>query len=180
MTHELGAVATRSRRDVALEFPEAGPRHGFDVTLPTVKSGPQQVCAYALDLDPGEDRLLGCKRAAIPVPLRLSHLKASGKGVRVRVTCLWPAGTECPGQVLLRTRFRLPVANHRGRGPRTRAVSRLVGRGSFHLTGGAAQTLRIPLSGTGRKLLRQRGWLKTHVVGAIPGGRRTAVLGIRG
>ncbi|HEX6602543.1 MAG TPA: glycoside hydrolase domain-containing protein [Solirubrobacterales bacterium] len=179
-THELGPVATRSRRDVALEFPEAGPRHGFDLSLPVVKSGRQQVCAYALDLDPGEDRLLGCKAATIPVALRLSNVKVSGKGVRVRVRCLWPAGTECPGQVLLRARYRLPVANYRGRGPRTRAVTRLVGRDSFHLTGGRAHTLRVPLSGVGRKLLRQRGGLKTHVIGAIPGGRRTAVLSIRG
>jgi hypothetical protein len=178
-TYELGVAATRSRRDVALEYPEAGLRHGFDVTLPIVSSGRQEVCVYALDFDPGEDQLLGCKGATVPVPLRLSQLKVSGKGVRVRLTCLWPAGTECPGQVLLRARYRVPVAN-RGRGPRTRAVSRVVGRGSFRLAGGGAQTLRVPLSGIGRKLLRERGWLKTHVVGAIPGGRRTAVLGIRG
>jgi hypothetical protein len=177
-TYELG-VATRSRRDVALEFPEAGPRHGFDTTLPIVRSGRQQICAYALDYGPGEDQLLGCKATTVQVPLRLSHLKVNGKSVRVRVNCLWPAGTECPGQVLLRTRYRAPVVNYRGRGPRTRAVSRVVGRDTFRLTGGAAQTLRVPLSGTGRKLLRQRGWLKTHVVGAIPGGRRTAVLKIR-
>jgi len=179
-TYELGTVATRSRRDVASEFPEAGPRHGFDLSLPIVKSGRQRVCAYALDREPGEDRLLGCKGATVPVALRLSHLKDSGKRVRVRVACLWPAGTECPGQILLRARFRVPVANYRGRGPRTRPVSRVVGRGAFHLTGGGAQTLRIPLSATGRELLRQRGWLKTQVVGAIPGGRRIAVLGLRG
>lgn len=179
-TYELGPVATRSRRDVALEFPEAGPRHGFDLSLPVVKSGRQRICAYALDLDPGEDRLLGCKAATIPVALRLSHLKSSGKQVRVRVTCLWPTGTECPGQVVLRGRFRVPVAGNRGRGPRTRPVQRVIGRGTFHLSGGGAQTLRVPLSATGRKLLRQQGWLKTHVVVAIPGGRRIAVLGIRG
>jgi hypothetical protein len=175
--YELGAVATRSRRDVAQEFPEAGPRHGFDHSLPVVKSGRQRICAYALDLDPGEDRLLGCKGATIPVALRLSHLKASGKLVRVRVTCLWPAGTACPGQIILRTRFRVLVPN-RGRGPRTRPVSRVIGRSAFHLTGGAGQTYRVALSGAGRKLLRQRGPLKTHVVGAIPGGRRIGVVSI--
>ena len=179
-TYELGTVATRSRRDVAGEFPEAGPRHGFDVTLPVVKSRRQRVCAYALDVDPGEDHLLGCKATTIPVALKLSHLKVTGKQVRVRVTCLWPAGTECPGQVLLRARFRAPVPDYRGRGPRTRAVSRVVGRSSFHLTGGAGQTLRVPLSSTGRKLLRRQGELKTHVVGAIPGGRRIAVLKLQG
>jgi len=176
-TYELGAVATRSRRDVAAEFPEAGPRHGFDLSLATVKSGRQRVCAYALNVSSGEDRLLGCKGATIPVALRLSSLKASGKTVRVRVTCLWPTGTECPGQILLRTRYR--VATHSRGGPRTRPVSRLLGRTAFHLSGGGAQTFRVPLSAGGRSLLRQRGRLKTQVVVAIPGGRRTAVVGLR-
>jgi len=176
--YDLGPVASRSRRDVATEFPAAGPRHGFDLATPTVKSGRQRVCAYALDVDPGEDRLLGCKGATIPVAVKLSQLGMSGNRVRVRVACLWPAGTECPGQILLRTRFRVPVAHYRGRGPRTRSVSRLIGRSTFHLSGGGAQTFRVPLTAGGRALLRGRGWLKTHVVVAIPGGRRVAVLGI--
>jgi hypothetical protein len=177
--YDLGAVANRSRRDVAGEFPEAGPRHGFDLSLPTVKSGRQRVCAYALDIDPGEDRLLGCKGATIPVAVKLSQLGMSGNRVRVRVSCLWPAGTECPGQILLRTRFRVPVADYRGRGPRTRPVSRLIGRSAFRLGGGGARTFRVPLSAGGRALLRGRGLLKTHVVVAIPGGQRTAVLAIK-
>ena len=178
-SYDLGAVATRSRRDVAGEFPEAGPRHGFDVSLPTVKSGRQRVCAYALDWDPGEDRLLGCKGATIPVPLQLSQLKVNGTQVRVRVTCLWPAGTDCPGQILLRARFRVPVP-HRGRGPRTRAVSRMVGRSAFRLSGGSGQTFSIAVTAAGRKLLRAHGTLKAHVVVAIPGGRRTGVVALRG
>jgi Rv2525c-like, glycoside hydrolase-like domain len=173
-TYELGAVAARSRRDVAGEFPEAGPKHGFDVSLPTVKSRRQRVCAYALNLASGEDRLLGCKGATIPVALQLSHLKVTDKKIRVRVRCLWPAGTECPGQIVLRSRFR--VANRSRGGPRTRPVQRLIGRASFHLTGGAAHTFRVPLSRGGRALLRSRGRLKTHVVVAIPGGRRIAVV----
>jgi Rv2525c-like, glycoside hydrolase-like domain len=180
LTYELGAVASAPRRDVAREFPEAGRNHGFDLTLPTIKSGRQRVCAYALDFEPGEDRLLGCKGTAIPVALRLSALKASGKTVRIRVTCLWPAGEECPLQILLRSRFRLPVAHYLGHGPRTRPVSRLIGRGAFRLGGGASQTYRVPLTAAGRTLLRARGALKTHVVVALPGGRRTAVLNLRG
>jgi len=176
-TYELGAIATRSRRDVAGAFPEAGPRHGFDVSLATVKSGRQRVCAYALNISAGEDRLLGCKRATIPVALRLSRLKASGSKVRVRISCLWPVGTECPGQILLRTRYR--VATRLRSGPRTRPIIRLIGRSPFRLSGGGAQTYRVPLSTGGRNLLRQRGRLKAHVVVAIPGGRRTAVIGLR-
>ena len=177
-TYELGAVATRSRRDVAAEFPEAGPRHGFDLSLATVKSGRQRVCAYALNLADGEDRLLGCKGTTIPVALRLSNLETSRNSVRVRVTCLWPVGTECPGQILLRTRYR--VVTHSRRGPRTRPVSRPLGRAAFRLSGGGAQTFRVPLSAGGRSLLRQRGRLKTQVVVAIPGGRRTVIVGLRG
>lgn len=176
-SYELGTAAG-SRRDVAGEYPEAGPGHGFDVSLPTVKSGRQRVCVYALDIAPGSDRLLGCKATSIPVALELSKVKASGTRVRVRVACLWPAGTDCPGQLVLRTRFRLPVPHYRGHGPRTRAVTRVIGRGSFHLSGGQAHTYRVPLSSTGRLLLRRRGRLKTHVVGAIPGGRRTVVVGV--
>ncbi|HKF82015.1 MAG TPA: DUF1906 domain-containing protein [Solirubrobacterales bacterium] len=177
-TYELGTVATGSRRDVALEFPEVGPRHGFDLTLPTIKSGRQRICAYALDREPGEDRLLGCKGATIPVALRLSRLKAGGRKVRVRIDCLWPAGTECPGQIVLRSRFRVP--SHTRGGPRTRPVSRVVGRSAFRLTGGGGQTYRVPLSAAGRTLLRERGRLRTQVVVAIPGGRRVAVVGLGG
>jgi len=177
-TYELGTVATRSRRDVAGEFPEAGPKHGFDLSLATVKSGRQRICAYALNIADGEDRLLGCKGATIPVALRLSSLKAGRNQVRVRVACLWPAGTECPGQILLRSRFR--IASHTRTGPRTRPVKRVIGRIPFRLSGGQARSFRVPLSAGGRALLRQRGSLKTHVVVAIPGGRRIAVVGLRG
>jgi len=178
VSYELGPVATRSRRDVALAFPVAGPKDGFDLSLPTVKSGRQRVCPYALNVAAGEDRLLGCKGTTIPVALRLSSLKAGPTKVRLRVQCLWPAGTECPGQILLRSRFRVP--SHSPTGSRTRPVQRMIGRIPFRLTGGEAQTFRVPLSAGGRSLLRQRGWLKTHVVVAIPGGRRTAVIGLRG
>jgi glycoside hydrolase-like protein len=178
LTYELGPVATGSRRDVATEFPEAGPRHGFDLSLPTVKSGRQRVCAYALNLDLGEDRLLGCKGATIPVPIKLTNLGYAGNRVRVRVTCQWPAGTDCPGQIVLRARFRVAVPHYRGRGPRTRAVSRGLGRLAFHLSGGQSHTYRVPLSSGGRRLLALRGRLKTQVLVAIPGGRRTAVLSL--
>jgi Domain of unknown function (DUF1906) len=178
VTYELGPVASGSRRDVAGEFPEAGPRHGFDLSLATVKSGRQRVCAYALNVDLGEDRLLGCKAATIPVPIKLTNLGYSGKRVRVRVTCQWPAGTDCPGQIVLRARFRVAVPHHRGQGPRTRAVSRGLGRRAFHLSGAQSHTYRVPLSAGGRKLLQLRGQLKTQVMVAIPGGRRTAVLAL--
>jgi hypothetical protein len=179
-SYDLGPVADLPRRDIRLAYPEAGGRHGFDLSLPTVKSGRQRVCAYALDLEPGEDTLLGCKGVTIPVPIKLSDLKARPDKVQVRLTCLWPAGTECPGQIVLRTRFRVPVRHYRGRGPRTRALTRVIGRSAFRLTGGQGHTYRVPLTAGGRKLLRMRSLLKTHVRVAIPGGHRIGVLALRG
>jgi glycoside hydrolase-like protein len=179
-SYELGPVANRPRRDVRLGYPGAGGRHGFDLSTPTVKSGRQRVCAYALDLEPGEDTLLGCKGVTIPVAIQISNLKAGVNRVRVRLTCLWPAGIECPGQIVLRARFRVPVAHYRGRGPRTRPVSRVLGRASFNLRGGEGRPYRVPLSAGARKLLRLRSRLKTHVLVAIPGGRRSGVVQLRG
>ena len=178
-SYDLGAVANLSRSDVRLRYPEAGGRHGFDLSVPTVKSGRQRVCVYALDIDPGNDSLLGCRGVTIPVAVQISDLKASGNSVRVRVTCLWPQGTDCPGQILLRARYRVPVAHYRGRGPRTRPVSRSIGRTAFRLTGSQGQTFRVPLTAGARKLLRLRSQLKAQVIIAIPGGRRTAVLELR-
>ena len=175
-TYELGPVATQTRRGVATEFPEAGGQHGFDVTLPTVKSGRQRVCVYALDVDPGTDSLLGCRGATIAVAISVSNVRAKRNRVIARVTCEWPAGVECPGQIVLRARYRVAVA--RSSGPRTRRVSHVLGRTAFRLGGKQAQAISVPFSAKGRTLLQARGWLKTQVVVAIPGGRRIRVLGI--
>jgi hypothetical protein len=179
ISYELGA-ASRGRLDITTEYPEAGARHGFDVSLPTVKSGRQRVCVYALDIEPGEDQLLGCKGTAIQVPIRVTGLRARGHRVRVRVTCQWPQGSDCPGQIALRARFRVPVPRYRSRGPRTRPVSRALGRLPIRVGGGSSHVYWVPLTGTGRSLLRQRGWLKTQVVVSVPGGRRVKVIGLRG
>jgi hypothetical protein len=178
-TYDLGAIADLPRRDVRLKYPEAGSRHGFDLAVPTVESGRQRVCAYALDVDPGEDALLGCKGVTIPVAIQLSELKAGRNRVQLRLTCGWPTGTECPGQIVLRTRFRVAVAHH-GRGARTRSVTRVIGRAPFRLGGGEGQAYRVALTAAGRKLLRLRGRLKTQVLVAIPGGRRIGVVELRG
>jgi Domain of unknown function (DUF1906) len=177
-SYELGPVANLPRRDVRLQYPEAGGRHGFDLSLPIVKSGRQRVCVYALDVEPGEDTLLGCKGVTIAVPVQLSNLKAGRNSVRLRLTCLWPAGSECPGRIALRAHFRVPTA-HRGRGPRTRAVSRTIGRTSFRIGGGAGQAVQVPLTAGGRKLLQLRAQLKTQVLVAVPGGRRVGVVELR-
>jgi hypothetical protein len=176
-TYELGA-ATRWRSPVGARYPEAGAQHGFDVTLPTVKSGKQRICVYALNVSLGADKQLGCRGRTIPLAISVSKVKANGKRLRARVACEWPQGTECPGQIVVRTRFRTPVARYSGSGPRTRRVSRVLGRTAFALTGKEAQTFEVPFTAGGKALLRAHGSLKSQVVVAIPGGRRIRVLEI--
>lgn len=177
LEYELGPIATRPHAGVAAEFPEAGGQHGFDVSFPTVKSGLQPVCVYAIDIAPGADSLLGCKATGIGVAITLSHVRATVHGVRVRLACEWPTGTACPGQLALRTRFKVTVRH--GRRFRTRAVTRSLGRRSFQLSGGGSHAFVIPLSTGGRTLLSLRGQLRTQLIATIPGGRRVHMLGLR-
>ncbi|HEU4392950.1 MAG TPA: DUF1906 domain-containing protein [Solirubrobacterales bacterium] len=176
LAHELGVVATLSRPDVGARFRQAGALHGFDVSFPTVKSGPQPTCVYAVNAGPGADRLLGCRNVSIPVAVTLSHPRATAAGVRVRVSCEWPAGTQCPGQLALRTRLEITQPRKRGRPAQTRTVVRSLGRRAFRLTGARSHSFLVPFSAGARALLRQRGELRTQLIAAIPGGRRVVVL----
>jgi hypothetical protein len=176
LAHELGAVATISRPDVASRYSQAGAMHGFDVSFATVKSGPQPICVYAVNVGPGVDRLLGCRNASVPVAITLSHLQVTRGGVRVRVACEWPAGTQCPGQLALRTRLQIAQPRKRGRPLRTRTVTRSLGWRAFQLTGERSHAFLVPFSVGGRALVRQRGQLKAQLIAAIPGGRRVVML----
>jgi len=180
LEYELGPIASRSRADVAAKYPEAGAEHGFDAAFPTLKSGPQSVCVYALGIAPGEDSLLGCKATVVPAAITVSHLRATARWVQLRLTCEWPTGTECPGQLALRTRFRVAQRRAHGRPPLLHVVTRSLGRRNFRLTGARSHAFRIPLSAGGRLLLQQRGKLRTQLIAAIPGGRRTYVLKLGG
>jgi hypothetical protein len=176
--YELGAVANQPRPDVGARNRRAGPNHGFDLTIPTLKSGPQPVCVYALNAGEGADRLLGCKAVGIPVAITLSYVRPTASGVRVRIACEWPEGTQCPGQVSLRTRYKVAEPRRRGRA-RIRVVTRSLGRRSFNLTGKRSHAFVIPLTAQARSLLRDRGSLRTQLIAAIPGGRRVQMLSIR-
>lgn len=176
--YDLGEVASLERADVAVKYRRAGARHGFDVSFPTIRSGPQPICVYALNAGPGADRLLGCKAAAVPVAITLANPRATRQGVRVRVACEWPEGTACPGQLVLRTRIKIALPHRRGTPPRIRAVSRSLGRRAFTLNGKRAHAFVIPFSAGGRSLLTQRGRLRTQLIGAIPGGRRVVVFAV--
>jgi hypothetical protein len=178
VAYDLGVVANQARLDVGAKYRRAGAAHGFDVTFPTVRSGPQPVCVYALNTGGGADRLLGCKSTTVPVAVTLSVLKTTPTSVKVWVACEWPQGTACPGQLNLRTRVKIALPHRRGTPPRIRAVTRSLGRRAFQLSGKQGHGFVIPLSAGGRALLKQRGGLRSQLIAAIPGGRRTVAVGL--
>jgi hypothetical protein len=176
--YDFGLIATRARGDVAARYPSAGSRHGFDARTSTVKSGLQPACVYAVNVGLGADRLLGCKKVTIPVAITLSHVRATARGVRLRIACEWPTGTNCPGHLALRTRIKVVLPHRRGRPVRTRVVTRSLGNRAFHLTGERSHAFVIPFSAGGRLLLSRREALRAQLIAAIPGGRRVLVLGV--
>jgi hypothetical protein len=113
---------------------------------------------------------------ALP-PLTVAHVTPEGRTVRVWVRCGWPEGEECPGRIVLRTNARLPLRAPRGAGDVGEKVVRLsVGKHLFHLTGGRAHSFRVALDARGRALFERRGFLRTQMLVAIPGARKTRAL----
>ena len=174
----LGEIANQPRNGIGGKYRGAGPNHGFDITFPTMKSGAQTICVYALNTGPGADALLGCEAATIPVAITLSRVWVTRSGsVKAIVTCTWPTGVACPGQLMLRTRVKVPV-RARGRVVRMRTVTRSLGRRPFKLSGNRWHTYEIGLTSGARKLLSEHGLLRGQLIAAIPGGRRTAAVAI--
>jgi Rv2525c-like, glycoside hydrolase-like domain len=172
--YELGPIAAQPREDVALVHRVAGPAHGFAATFPVAASGRQRICAYALNVGAGSDRSLGCRTVGIQVPIVVSQIKLRQKAIWVNVSCQWPAGTSCPGHILLQARVRVRhvVRHGRRRMVRFRTIrARLAGR-AFALTGGASHAFSVHLSRRGRLLTRGATELRTQLLVAIPGGRR--------
>ncbi|MEX1140717.1 MAG: hypothetical protein WEB79_00185, partial [Thermoleophilaceae bacterium] len=63
--------ANKHRPDVGKAFPGVGDYHGFDETFTTGRTGSQPLCVYAINVGPGNNKLLGCKTvtiAAVPPP----------------------------------------------------------------------------------------------------------------
>ena len=182
LLHELGPVAAGPRSDIALTHRASGGVGGFDTSFLTAKTGRERLCAYAVDIGPGSDKPLGCRTVGVPPPLSLVNAEARRGSVGVTVRCDWPAGTQCPGQILLRARVRVRVAGASGarRGPRTKVVRAGVGRRPFRLSGGASKTFHAPLSRRGRLLARGRDSLRTELVLAVPDGRIVRPLVLRG
>jgi hypothetical protein len=171
--YELGPVAGLERTDLLSLYPTAGAAHGFDQSFPVVGSGRQRLCIYALDIGPGADQLLGCRKVGVPVPISLLPAKAAGNTIRVRVRCEWPLGVQCPGQILVRGRVpkRVVVRRHGRSTVRTKLVRRLLARRAFRLMGGRSHTFSVGLGAGGRLLTDTRREPEVHLLVAIPGGR---------
>jgi hypothetical protein len=113
-------------------------------------------------------------------PLTVSHVKANGGTVRLRVRCGWPAGTSCPGQIIVRSRIRVAVRARRGAGGvRTKVVRVAVAHRAFRLAGGRSHAFRVGLNARGRPLLTASGRLKAQLLVAIPGSRATRPIELR-
>jgi hypothetical protein len=179
--YQLGPVAGQARSDIAVSHPVAGPAHGFDVSFPVVASRRQRVCVYAVDVGAGSDKALGCRRVGIRVPISLSHIRRTRKAVRVRLECQWPAGTQCPGRIALRTKRQVRrVVKRRGRRVvRTRTVMVGIARRPFRLSGGRAHAFSIRLSRRGRRITRGDSKLRAQLLVAIPGGHKGHALTLR-
>jgi Domain of unknown function (DUF1906) len=165
---ELGPVAVHHRPDVAARFRASGGLGGFDVSFPTVKTGRERVCAYAVNLGEGVDRQLGCRTVGVRVPLSVLAVDGGARAVRVTVGCEWPATSACPGRVALRARVRLPAAGRRGR---TRLVRVALARRPFQVAGGTSRSVRVPLNRRAVELLRERDELSAKLIVAAPDAR---------
>ncbi len=110
-------------------------------------------------------------------PLTVRNVRPDGGTVRVWVRCGWAEGESCPGQIILRTHARFPLRARRG--VPTRVVRVAVSRRSFRLAGGKSHTFRVALDSRGQPLLRERGFLKTQLLVAIPDARATRAVELR-
>ena len=171
--YELGPIASQSRSDVALAHRSAGPAHGFEATFPVAASGRQRVCVYALGVA-GSERALGCRTVGIQVPIVVSGIRLREKAIWVNVRCQWPAGTSCPGQILLRGRVRVRHVVRRGRRRVVRftPVRAQLARRTFELPGGASHPFSVRLGSRGRLLTRGATELRAQLLVAIPGGSK--------
>lgn len=81
-------VANTYRPDVGAVFAGVGSTHGFDATLVTAKTGAQVVCAYAINVGPGDvNTPLGCRTVTLagqPVYVVMNTSETPPDGVYFR------------------------------------------------------------------------------------------------
>jgi hypothetical protein len=171
--YELGQVAVNPRPDIAVKHRAAGANHGFDVSFPVVASRRQRVCAYAVAAGSETSKLLGCRTVGIAVPITIVGKTHFRGGLGLSLRCEWPAGTQCPGQVLIRARVRVGAGRH------SRLIRAVVARRGFSLLGGQQKDFRVALTRRGRELAGDARRLRAQLTVAIPGGKIAQTITLR-
>ncbi len=88
-------TASNARPDVASVFPAYGPTRGYDTTF-AVDAAVNTVCAYVINVGPGDNQLLGCRTVTNRVdPFgSLDVVQGSGDGVTVAGWAIDPDTTD--------------------------------------------------------------------------------------
>ena len=150
--------------------PKPGARTASTSACPTVKSGPQPVCVYALDIGAGDGQPARLQLDSDPGRDHPLQHPRQARGGAVRIACDWPAGDRLPGPAGLRT--------HQGRaappprpppGPARQPLPRPP---PLPPQRRARPTPSGCRSAPGPRCSGQRGQLRAQLVAAIPGGRR--------
>ena len=126
------------------------------------------------------DYVEGATAGAAPVaaesslpPLSVLRVRSDAGTVSVRVRCGWPDGEVCPGQIILRSHLRVGGAASGSGSAAARIVRVAVARRTFRLAGGRIHTFRVVVDPAHRPLLLRRGGLRTELLVAIPGSRKS-------
>ena len=179
--HDLGSD-NNYRPDVGRTYPGVGDHHGFDFTFTTGKVGTMPVCVYAINIDLGHNRSLGCRKVSVVAPppsakspptreetpatkqetpatkvaagtLRVVHLATVVDGrVRIKVSCEGP--TTCRGVA------RLIVGVNTDRaatGRRSSRQDKAIGKVRYRVPGAAHRVIRMRLNALGSHRMRRAG-----------------------
>jgi len=94
------AWADVSRPDVGAVFPEAGPAHGFEISLPASPGG-HEVCVYAINTGPGSTTPLGCSTVMIPSADPLGRVDSFGSGPGIVTSSGWALDPDTTGPIIV-------------------------------------------------------------------------------
>jgi hypothetical protein len=88
--------ASRARSDVAAVFPGYGERHGFSFLVPVPSGAAHDVCVYGIDVAPGSNAALGCRRVVMhPHPIGvLDDVRRAPGGIRMAGWALDPDSAD--------------------------------------------------------------------------------------
>ncbi|ROS53038.1 hypothetical protein [Frigoribacterium sp. PhB24] len=90
--------AEASRPDIARAYPASGAAHGFSTTV-SASPGPQQVCAYAINVGAGATRALGCRTVQALGSDPVGSLDSVSGGSRSLTVSGWTLDPDSAGAI---------------------------------------------------------------------------------